>query len=227
MRLGWWLIGGCLASVAVGYGRCAASVLPVCASADCVNLVFDGDSISAGVGSTHGHGLDAQVAATLGSDVRLNNVAVGGRPVSDCLRLYRRLVAPLFSPGSHHNVIVFHAGDNDIAQGRDAAQTYAAFSAYVTEAHRQGWKVVVSTELRSPHFALPQEAQLERYNDSLRLNQAGADAVVDFDADARMTIMSNRADPFMFKPDGLHPTDAGYAILTSMLAPAVKRVAGR
>jgi lysophospholipase L1-like esterase len=200
---------------------------PVCVSADCVNLVFDGDSISAGTGSTPGHGLDVQVSDTLGSDVRLSNVAVGGRPVSDCLRLYPRLVAPLFNPVSHHNVIVFHAGDNDIGQGRDAAQTYAAFTAYVSMAHQQGWKIVVSTELRSPHLLPPQEAQLEQYNDSLRQNHAGADAVVDFDTDPRMTTMSNRLDPLIFRPDGLHPADAGYAILTQMLAPTVKRVAGR
>jgi lysophospholipase L1-like esterase len=212
--------------VAAHNGRIEA-MEPVCASADCVNLVFDGDSISAGAGSTQGHGLDAQVAQALGTAVRLNNVAVGGRPVSDCLRLYPKLVAPLFSPASHHNVIVFHAGDNDIAQGRDAAQTYAAFTAYVAAAHQQGWKVVVSTELRSPHFPPPKEAQLRQYNDSLRQNQAGADAVVDFDTDTRLTTMSNRFDPSMFKPDGLHPTDAGYAILTQLLAPAVKRVAER
>jgi lysophospholipase L1-like esterase len=220
------LICACLAVVIAQHGRSNA-MEPVCASADCVNLVFDGDSISAGAGSTQGHGLDAQVAETVGSNVRSNNVAVGGRPVSDCLRLYPKLVAPLFSPASHHNVIVFHAGDNDIAQGRDAAQTYAAFTAYVSMAHQQGWKIVVSTELRSPHFPPSQEAQLEQYNDSLRQNRAGADAVVDFDTDARLTTMSNRFDPSMFKPDGLHPTDAGYAILTQMLAPAVRRVAGR
>ena len=120
--------------------------------ADYVNLVFDGDSISAGWGSSPGHGLDARVVAALGGNVRLHNVAASGRPVAECLRMYDQLVAPLFDPAVRHNVIVFHAGDNDLVQGRDAALTYAAFTDYVAAAHRQGWKIVVSTELRRGDF---------------------------------------------------------------------------
>jgi lysophospholipase L1-like esterase len=213
----------CVGLLGLAAGRSEAA----CSSAACLNLVFDGDSISAGAGASAGHGLDTRVAAALGADVQLHNVAVGGRPVSDCLRLYPSLVAPLFDPATAHNVIVFHAGDNDINQGRDAAQTYAAFTAYVAAAHQQGWKIVVSTELRSPYFHQPKEAELEQYNDSLRRNQAGADAVVDFDADPRMTNLSYRTDPDLFSRDAIHPSDGGYDVLAAMLAPAVRRVAER
>jgi lysophospholipase L1-like esterase len=192
-----------------------------------VNLVFDGDSISAGWGAPAGRGLDARVAAALGPDVRLHNVAVGGRPVVECLRLYNQLVAPLFDVSASRNVIVFHAGDNDILLGRHAVLIYAAFIAYVAAAHRQGWKVVVSTELRRLDFDPPRSTELANYNDSLRENRAGADGVVDFDADARMTDMSLRHDPALFTHDGLHPSDGGYAVLAGMLAPVVRRVAGR
>jgi lysophospholipase L1-like esterase len=195
--------------------------------ADYVNLVFDGDSISAGWGSSPGRGLDALVAAALGANVRLHNVAAGGRPVAECLRMYDQLVAPLFDPAVRQNVIVFHAGDNDFVQGRDAALTYAAFTAYVAAAHRQGWKIVVSTELRRGDFGQVQEAELELYNDRLRQNRAGADAVVDFDADPRMTNMPERLDPALFTRDRVHPSDGGYLVLGGMLAPAVARVSGR
>jgi lysophospholipase L1-like esterase len=193
----------------------------------CINLVFDGDSISAGVGSTPGHGLDDRVIARLGGGVRSRNVAVSGRPVSQAAQLYSDLVEPLFDQNIGYNVIVFHAGDNDIAQGRDAAQTYAAFSAYVAEAHREGWKVVVSTELRRPDFGGVKEAKLAEYNMRLRGNDAHADAVVDFDQDKRMADLSWRADRRLFARDRIHPADDGYAILAEMLAPAVKAVAGR
>jgi lysophospholipase L1-like esterase len=213
-----------LSCVVFGQGDAAVSG---CQSAQCVNLVFDGDSISAGIGTSPGQGLDKLVAVAVGDDVQLHNVAVGGRPVSECLHLYHQLVTPLYDPASHHNVIAFHAGDNDIAQGRDGAQTYAAFTAYVAAAHQQGWKVVVTTELRHADFSPYLEGKLEDYNFKLKRNQAGADAVVDLDTDARLRDLSHRKDPALFTHDGIHPSDGGYAVLAGMLAPAVKRVAGR
>lgn len=198
-----------------------------CTSATCVNLVFDGDSISAGWGASPGHGLQALIPAALGPDVQTHDVAVGGRPVIVCLQLYPRLVAPLFEPSTPHNVIVFHAGDNDIVHGLDAPQIYAAFTAYVVAAHTQGWKIVVSTELRRPDFRQPQETELLEYNNMLLQNKAGADAVVNFDADPRMANMTYRLDPALFTPDRIHTSDGGYAVLAAMLVPAVRRVAGR
>jgi lysophospholipase L1-like esterase len=223
VRFGPWLVWPLVAFVGTVIGRGEAA----CQPAACINLVFDGDSISAGWGASPGHGLDARVAAELGGGVRLHNVAEGGRPVSKCLELYAKLVAPLFDASAPHNLIVFHAGDNDVLQGRGAAQTYLAFAAYVAAAHEQGWKVVVSTELRRSDFHSAQSSTLEDYNDRVRQNSAGADAVVDFDADARMTDMSYRLDPALFTQDGIHPSDSGYAVLANMLTPVVKRVAGR
>jgi lysophospholipase L1-like esterase len=221
-------------SVAHAPGRLsilAASLLGVSVAAarpaETVNVLFDGDSISAGVGAPHGRGLDAQVAAALGPDVALHNVAAGGRPVSECLALYAKLVAPQYAPAAGRNVIAFHAGDNDIARNSSAEQAYAAFTAYVAAAHAQGWAVVVSTEMRRPDFPQPKEAQLEAYNALLRRNEAGADAVVDFDRDPRIADFVYRTDPAIFAPDRIHPSEAGYAILSDMLAPAVRRLAGR
>ncbi len=210
----------------LGGGRSEAAD-PACTSAGCVNLVFDGDSISAGWGASPGHGLQAIVPAALGADVRTHDVAVGGRPVITCLQLYPRIVAPLFDPSTPHNVIVFHAGDNDIAQGHDAPEIYAAFTAYVVAAHTQGWKVVVSTELRRPDFRPSKETELLEYNNMLLQNKAGADAVVNFDADPRMTNMTYRLDPALFTHDRIHPSDGGYGVLAALLVPVVKRVAGR
>ncbi|HQT77683.1 MAG TPA: SGNH/GDSL hydrolase family protein [Rhodopila sp.] len=216
-----------LAGAAPTQTQAQTHVHPRCTAADCVNLVFDGDSISAGWGSTPGHGLDAQVVARVGEPVVVHNVAVGGRPVLQCLQLYPKLVAPLFDPATPHNVIVFHAGDNDIAQGRDAQQTYAAFTGYVAAAHEQGWKIVVSTELRRFDFAPPQFDELENYNRLLRENKAGADAVVDLNQDVMLAEASHRNDRSLFSPDRVHPADAGYRLIAALLAPAVRRVAGR
>nr|WP_294528226.1 SGNH/GDSL hydrolase family protein [uncultured Rhodopila sp.] len=197
-----------------------------CSSAACINMVFDGDSISAGVGATRDNTPDRLVARALGH-VRVYNVAVSGRPVGECVRLFPDLVARLFVPGGEPNVIVFHAGDNDIALGNTAAGTYAAFTSYVAAAHAQGWKVVASTELRRFDFPAAKEAQLEAYNDRLRENKAHADAVVDLDAEPKFTDVVYRGDPAVFSKDRIHLSDGGYAVLAELLTPAVKRVAGR
>ncbi len=213
---------GCLllvfAAIFSGRANAAGAVL---------NLVFDGDSISKGAGATPGHGLDAGVVAALGDHVISHNIAAGGRPVSECLRLYPEGVALLHGPAGARNVIVFHGGDNDIRLGGDAAGAYAAFTNYVSLAHRDGWKVVVSTELRRFDFTPAKQRELEDYNRRIRANAAHADAVVDLDTDARLAAPSYRTDPALFIGDGVHPSDGGYAVLAQLLAPAVKRVAGR
>jgi lysophospholipase L1-like esterase len=197
-----------------------------CASLACINMVFDGDSISAGTGATRDNTPDRLVARALGH-VRAYNVAAGGRPVGESLRLFPELVARLFVPGGVPNVIVFHGGDNDIRLGNDAAHTYAAFTSYVSFAHAQGWKVVVSTELRRFDFPAAKEAQLLAYNDRLRENKAHADAVVDLDSEPKFADAAYRGDPAVFSKDRIHPSDGGYAIMAQMLASAVRHVAGR
>jgi lysophospholipase L1-like esterase len=195
--------------------------------ANCGNIVFDGDSISAGAGSSGGQGLDKQFMQELHVRARVANVAVGGRPVSDCLRAYGSLVMPLFAPTARFNLIVFHAGDNDIAQGRDAAETYEAFARYVADAHAQGWKIIVSTELQRLKFPPAKQAALTEYNERLLANAAGTDAVVNLDSDPRMTDPAARGDPALFTGDGVHPSNGGYAILARMLAAAGPRLLPR
>lgn len=202
-----------------------ASIVRTARAAATVNLVFDGDSISAGWGAREQR-LDERVAALLGGDVALHNVAAGGRPVHECLRLYDSLVAPLFVRSAACNVIAFHAGDNDINQGRDAEETYAVFRQYVARAHAQGWKLAVSTELPVPDFPPAKAEHLGAYNAMLLRNEAGADAVVDFTRDPRMTQPSYRRDPAWFA-DKVHPSDQGYAVLAALLAPAVRRLIDR
>ncbi len=190
----------------------------------CGNIVFDGDSIAAGVGSSPSQHPDAQFLRGLGRPSRLANVAVGGRPVSECLRLFPSLVMPRYVAAARFNLIVFHAGDNDIAQGRDSIATYKAFTAYVAAAHRQGWKVIVSTELPRPDFPPVREAELEDYNRSLIGNQAAADAVVDLGETPHLVESHGRPEAGLYASDNVHLNDAGYAEMTRLLLEATPDV---
>jgi lysophospholipase L1-like esterase len=205
----------------------ALTTLPahgVLAAVASMNVVFDGDGLSASIGASPGRGLDALVAAALGGQVRVRNVAAPARPVLNCLTMFGQRVAPLYMPAYGANIIVFHGGDNDIAQGRGATRTYAALTDYIGMAHRQGWKVIVSTELPRPDFSAARQADLEAFNDRLRHNRARADAIVDFGNDPRLADPEQRLNPELFTADGVHPSDGGYAVLASILVPAIKRL---
>jgi lysophospholipase L1-like esterase len=188
----------------------------------CNVIVFDGDSISAGARATPGNGLDIQFMHALGSPARLYNIAVAGRGVVDCLTRFDQGVVPLKDPQARLNLIVFHAGGNDIAKRQSAAQTYQAFTSYVALAHAEGWKVVVSAELPRLNFLPAQRAELEAYNRDLLENKAGADVVVDVNADRRFGDLNDREGSPVFSFDKIHPNDAGYAILGQRLAAAVQ-----
>ena len=48
----------------------------------------------------------------------------------------------------------------------------------------------------------------------------------DFGNDPRMTVPTARADPAVFAPDQVHPSDGGYAILAQMLLDAINPMIG-
>lgn len=184
-------------------------------------LVFDGDSISIGLGAQPGLTLAEQVVALLPPGVASHVVGAGGRPVKDCLSRFDTDVRPLYDPRARHNLIFFHAGDNDITQGSTGRQAYAALTAYVARAHAQGWKVVLSTEMQRYDLPETMRAELDTFNALMLANAAGADGVADFGGDATMGGVENRRDRTYYTIDGVHPADAGYAILAGLAAKAL------
>jgi lysophospholipase L1-like esterase len=188
----------------------------------CNVIFFDGDSISAGQGSSPEHNLDVQHMQVLGLAERVYNVAQAGRPVFDCLANFDLRTAPLKDTQARTTIILFHAGDNDIAKQRTGAETYEAFTRYVALAHAHGWKLVVSTEIPRLDFAPAQAAELVAYNRRLVENTAGADVVVDLGQDPRFADLTQRPSSPIFGGDRIHPNDAGYHLLAQKLAESIR-----
>lgn len=184
-------------------------------------LVFDGDSISLGVGASYGHTLADQVIPLLPEGMISYVTAAGGRQVKECLKLFESGVCQLYDKNAASNVIFFHAGDNDIAWGSNAHETYAAIKDYITLAHHQGWRVVVSTELQRYDWPHPARYELDLLNSFILANNAGADGVADFQGDPIMGSERGRLDQTCYTMDGVHPADAGYAILAKIAAAAL------
>ncbi len=184
-------------------------------------LVFDGDSISVGLGAAPGSTLAEQVVPLLPQGVTSHVVGAGGRPVKDCLARFDAGVRPLFDARAANNLIFFHAGDNDVTQGSSGQQTYAALEAYIARAHAQGWKVVVSTEMQRYDLPEAMRADIDTFNAAVLANGAGADGVADFEGDGTMGGVAYRRDRRYYTLDGIHPADAGYAILAGLAAKAL------
>ena len=185
-------------------------------------LVFDGDSISLGAGASNGYTLADQVMPLLPSNVNCHVTAAYGRPVKDCLDLFETVVKPLYNPNAVHNVIFFHAGDNDIAWGRNAIETYDAMQNYIMLAHRQGWLVVVSTELQRYDWPEPGRLAIDTLNELILANSAGADGIADFQGNIIMGSESGRLDQLYYTSDHIHPADAGYTILAEIAAASLR-----
>jgi lysophospholipase L1-like esterase len=206
----WMIAVGAL--IVIGCGHAAFGALAL-------NVVFDGDSVSAGSGAPPDQSPYAQLSRMLGVGAVVRSVAVSGRPVRECNRLYEKLVAPLYDGSAKRNVIAFHAGDNDIALGDTARQAYASFTDYVAKAHRQGWAVIVTTELDRLTFSAPMKAELAEYNALLLANSAKADLVRDYD---RVPAMVDHQNMSIYSPDHIHPTAAGYSILAGLILTGIE-----
>jgi lysophospholipase L1-like esterase len=187
-------------------------------------IVFDGDSVSRGLGASPGQGPDDQLGRLLGHPARIRNVAVSGLPVGKAVAKFSRDVAPLFDAAAAFNVIAFHAGDNDIAAGRTAAEAYDSLTDYIGSARAQGWHVVVSTELARPDFPPDKQQALAEYNTLMRRNAAGADAVIDYAVAPGLAEIAREGSPF-YNRDHVHPSDRGYGVLAAMLAEAIRGLA--
>ena len=199
---------------------------PVDDPSDAGTLVFDGDSIACGTGAPPGRTLADQVVRRLRFRGRVHVVAIGGSLVLQREQLFDTVVAPLYQSGLGTNIILFHAGDNDIAMGADAEATYRRLTSYVARAHDQGWVVVVSTEMQRFDFSPEQQRELLAYNAVMLENGANADGIVDFGNDPIMGGPENRGDPRLYTADRVHPTKGGYAILAEAASRELRRHLG-
>lgn len=182
-----------------------------------VVLVFDGDSISLGVGASHGHTLSDQILPLLPTGVNSHVVAAGGRSVKDCLDLFEINVKPLYDSNAGLNIIFFHAGDNDIAYGRNAEETYDLIKSYTKRAHNQGWIFIGSTKLQRYDWPDSFRAVISLLNKLIIDNSAGANSIVDFQSESIMGSHESRLDRTYYTLDGVHPADVGYKILANIL----------
>ena len=186
-------------------------------------VVFDGNSLTTGVGGTIGNDYPAQLLATLAPGRwRAHDVAVGGQTTSDMLADAATQVDRLCSSGYPRNVVVCLTGTIDRPADGNAARQ-AKLQSYCQGRRAAGFKVIVITLPSHNQEDYPGATRAE-FNDWIRANyRSFADGLADAGADPRIGAPGAFADPVYF-PDGLHLNDAGYAVVAEIVKQAFDRV---
>ena len=148
----------------------------------------------------------------------VTNRGFGGSEIADAVRHADRLVirhAP--------RVVVFYAGDNDLANGKSPEAVAADYRAFVAKVHG------ALPEARLAFIGIKPSVQrwalIERVREANRLVRAfaaGDDRLGFVDVDGPMLGWDERPRPELLVADGLHLSDEGYALWTVLVTPFLR-----
>lgn len=181
-----------------------------------------GDSLTLGQNSTAGNEYPTLLVPLLtGGATTWNkwNNGNGGATISGMETTAQTFTDP-FQNMYARSVVVGWAGTNDIAAGTLGATAAAALATWCS-ARRTALadKIVILDCIARGPLTAPQQTERLAFNAALAANGAPTwDALVKVSLDARL---SNSADLTYFSADGIHLTDAGYAVVAGLVAPAV------
>lgn len=131
------------------------------------------------------------------------NTGVVGRKSADVLSNLTSEVLNNFIRG-YKNIHSLLIGTNDIAASVSVSAIYANITSIISQVKATGFKSIVGTVLYRTDIA-GLNTTIDSLNALIRANTAGADAIVDFNAN---TNLQNPNDTTWFQ-DKLHPTQAG------------------
>ena len=142
----------------------------------------------------------------------------GGSRLDEVLRYTPKIVVA-YKP----RMIVLYAGDNDLAEGRNAEQVYENYKSFVALVHRSlpNAKIVfVSIKPSESRWSLVGE--MRSANEMIRRFTATDPRLEYVDVFNPMLGSDGRPRPELFRPDKLHMTAVGYELWRSILEPVVK-----
>lgn len=143
------------------------------------------------------------------------NRGFGGSQISDSLHFFDRLVPPC-----KPSTIVFYAGDNDIARGKTAEEVTADFKALAARV----WEALPETQVLfigiKPSIARWNlYPEMKKVNEAVRQMAQGEPRLRLIDVEPGMIGEDGQPRKEMLEKDGLHMTEAGYALWTRLVLP--------
>lgn len=151
-------------------------------------------------------------------DLPVVNRGFGGSQIADSLFFAERIVLP-----RKPRVIVFYAGDNDIAAGKTPERVFADYKAFVAKIHKllpetRIVYIAIKPSLRRWNLVEP----MRKTNQMIQELSSKDDLLEYLDVDTPMIGADGQPRKELFREDGLHMSDAGYKIWTDLVMPHVK-----
>jgi lysophospholipase L1-like esterase len=197
------------------------------AGAGDVVIVCDGNSLTAGTGSTGGNTYPAQLAALLGAGYATPvNKGVSGKFIgqlnTDKDRTWGEIDA-LWDTNSSQNIIIYLEGINDVNNGASGENSYQRHKDYGLRRKYKGWQVIVCTCPPATSATGVKETARDNLNTLLRNNWADfADALVDLDLDPAF---DDPTDLTYYDADGIHLNNTGYGVVAALVQDAIASLA--
>ena len=179
------------------------------------NIVFDGDSLTAGSTATDPY--PSQLMRVFHPGVKWVNLGIGGQRLQEMLANAPAKVDPLFRPDLGQNVVVIWGGTNDMRHWAHTPETvYSRLRQYCLERRAAGYTVVVLTMLPRTDGAYPPnlEAYRQTLNRFIRATWPGfADALVDVGTDRLIGLLGCEVDTSFYSPDRVHLNNTGLSVV--------------
>jgi acyl-CoA thioesterase-1 len=198
---------------------CAGISQPAAAEAPATVLAF-GDSLTAGYGLKQGEGFADQLQAAfrkMGRPVTVINAGVSGDTSAGGLsRIDWALGGG--SAADKPQVVVLELGANDMLRGTDPGTTRSNLAGIIEKAKAAGAKVLLCGMKAQRNLGADYVQQFDAIYPDLAQQYGVAlypffmDGIVHADGTADMTLLQG---------DGLHPTEAGAALIVRNLMPAL------
>lgn len=197
------------------------------------NLVCDGNSITAGTGSSSNAefawppvlmaALSANQAQHPDKYWSQKNVAVAGHTTQQRTAAFATSVQPQYNPAYARNIVTFFEVRNDVVTNAvTLEQAITNVQAYVTQARLNGWEVMLATVPPNTTTTNNVNTIIPLFNTWLRDNPSWSDfPIVDLAADPSL---DDATDTNFFNVDQLHPNDAGYVVAASVFQDVIEAI---
>jgi len=151
-------------------------------------------------------------------DVEAINRGFGGSEIADSVRFAERIVIP-YEP----RVIVFYAGDNDVAHGKTPEQVLADFRRFTAKVHAALPKTRIVFVAIKPSIRRWQLVdKMRKANRMIREVCQSDERLVFVDIDPPMIGPDGKPKKELFRDDGLHLNAAGYRLWSDLVRPHLK-----
>ncbi|MDD5476674.1 MAG: SGNH/GDSL hydrolase family protein [Candidatus Omnitrophica bacterium] len=176
-------------------------------------IAYVGDSLTLGYGGNHPYDYYIKLPGWNGQTITSLTIAVAGFQISDMYHSSDDKLNSIYNYDSGLNIVVIWGGTNDLWYGVTPAQAYSYLREFCQRQRRLGWKVLVMTMVSRINI----DSQKNQYNVLIRNNWTKfADGIIDIARDINIGADGAYSNKVYFNADGIHLTDAGYAIIGSI-----------